>query len=110
MTMSQIGLRLLAWLALALCVVRLGFFALIVFVMPDPECLEWGLSEYAMLALSLYVMSLLVIAIYSPKSPAWIPVLLGLSLVGVAASYFIWDLPQQRVRCDGTVFGVPSNR
>ena len=99
--MDMTWLRILAWLALALSVVRVGIFALIVFVMPDPECLKWSLSEYALLALSLYVLLLLAIAIHSPKNAVWPPVLLGLSLVGVAASFLILDLPQQRMPCKG---------
>jgi hypothetical protein len=97
-------------IALTLCCLRAAFWLFLIFVMPDPVCFRWGAVDYAALCLAIYSILLTIVAVTIPKAPRLTVVVLALSVVGIWASYLIWDLPQTRVACDGTVWPAGNVR
>ena len=106
----QWWLRFANWVVLVLYLAKVAFLVFIVFVMPDDECFRWGAFDYATSAIVLYAVGLLFLSLRAVRNIRAEAVLLALSLVGFVASFLVWDLPQSRVRCDGTILPAPTGR
>jgi uncharacterized paraquat-inducible protein A len=105
-----LGIRIGNWLAFALCAVKTAFLVFVVFVIPDVACFKWGVFDYATIALGLYMLAWFTFTVFASTTLRSHLFCVTFSVLGVASGFLIWELPQQRVECDGTRWPSPTVR
>jgi hypothetical protein len=92
-------LRFGSLIALAWCAIKACWWVFIAFVAPDDACYNSSLLDYAITLFAIYtaLLAVLVTRFYgSQRKPL---LLFCLCLLGVLASFLVWDLPESRARC-----------